>query len=115
MSKLTVKEYATIHSVSVQSIYKRIKSGSLAVEEINNIKYIIINDEPDYKKELYELKLERDTLKQLLEAKQETIDVLKDKQLLLIDMFNKNQEKPIITEDIEVKKKKKKKKKGKNK
>ena len=48
MSKLTVKDYADINKVSVQSVYKKIKEFKLECREIKGIKYIIIDDEINY-------------------------------------------------------------------
>lgn len=43
--KLTVNEYATRFKTSVQSVYQRIKRGSLNSVEENGIKYVIVEDE----------------------------------------------------------------------
>lgn len=82
MSKLTVKEFATINKISVQSVYKRINSGALEVREVNNIKYIIINDSIDYEKMFNELKLKYQLLEEKIKFKEEIIEELKDKQRL---------------------------------
>ena len=42
--KLTVNEYAKEFKTSVQSVYQRIKRGSLKSVESNGIKYVIIED-----------------------------------------------------------------------
>ena len=78
MSKLTVKEYATINRISVQSVYKRINNGNLEVREINNTKYIIINDLIDYEKKYNELKLRYELLEEKLKLKDEIINELKE-------------------------------------
>ncbi len=80
MSKLTVKEYATINRISVQSVYKRINNGNLEVREINNTKYIIINDLIDYEKKYNELKLRYELLEEKLKLKDEIINELKENQ-----------------------------------
>ena len=42
--KLTVKEYATQLDVSIQSVYKKIKRGSLTTVKENNITYVIADN-----------------------------------------------------------------------
>lgn len=44
--KLTVNEYAKEYKTSVQSVYQRIKRGSLKSIEENGIKYVIADSEP---------------------------------------------------------------------
>jgi len=41
--KLTVKEYANQLDVSIQSVYKKIKRGSLTTVKENNIIYVLID------------------------------------------------------------------------
>jgi len=41
--KLTVKEYATSLNVSIQSVYKKIKRGSLTTVKENNITYVVVD------------------------------------------------------------------------
>jgi len=41
--KLTVKEYATQLDVSIQSVYKKIKRGSLTTVKENNITYVVVD------------------------------------------------------------------------
>ncbi len=41
--KLTVKEYATQLNVSIQSVYKKIKRGSVPTVKENNITYVIVD------------------------------------------------------------------------
>ena len=41
--KLTVKEYATSLNISIQSVYKKIKRGSLTTVKENNIIYVIVD------------------------------------------------------------------------
>jgi predicted DNA-binding protein YlxM (UPF0122 family) len=43
--KLTVNEYAKEFKTSVQSVYQRIKRGSLKCVEENGIKYVVVEDE----------------------------------------------------------------------
>lgn len=82
MSKLTVKEYATLNNVTVQSVYKKLSNGSLEYREINNVKYIIIEDEIDYEKKFNDLQVKYDSLLEILKMKDELLDELKDKQRL---------------------------------
>ena len=82
MSKLTVKEYATINKLSVQSVYKRINSGKPDFIEIQGTKYIVINDSIDYEKKFNDLQLKYNSLLEILEVKNELIEQLKDKQRL---------------------------------
>ena len=42
--KLTVKEYATQLDVSIQSVYKKIKRGTLTTVKENNITYVIVDN-----------------------------------------------------------------------
>jgi acyl-CoA hydrolase len=42
--KLTVKEYATQLDVSIQSVYKKIKRGSLTTVKENNITYVMVDN-----------------------------------------------------------------------
>ena len=43
--KLTVNEYATEFKTSVQSVYQRIKRGTLKSVEENGIKYVLVEGE----------------------------------------------------------------------
>lgn len=43
--KLTVSEYATEFKTSVQSVYQRIKRGTLKSVEENGIKYVVVEEE----------------------------------------------------------------------
>ena len=99
MSKLTVKEYATLNNVSVQSVYKKIKNGRLEHIEVGGTKYIVIDDEIDYEKKFNELQLKYDALLEVLEVKNELIEQLKDKQRL----FNLLLPKPDNTGNKEIK------------
>jgi len=106
MSKLTVKEYATINKTSVQNVYKHIKNGNITTHTIDNIKYIIIDDEIDYEKKFNDLQSKYERLKDKLENKKEIIQILKEERSFL----NK-----FITYQPKVEKKNKKKKKNKDK
>jgi len=44
MKKLTVGEYAEQFNTSVQSVYQRIKRGSLKSIESNGVKYVVVED-----------------------------------------------------------------------
>jgi hypothetical protein len=99
MSKLTVKQYADLNKVSVQSVYKRLKIGTLEYIEINNIKYIVVDDIIDYEKKFHELQPKYEALLTLLEVKNELIEQLKDKQRL----FNMLLPNTGVIDSIEVK------------
>ena len=45
MAKITVQEYAKRFDTSVQSVYKRIKRGSLTAVERDGRKYVVVEDE----------------------------------------------------------------------
>jgi len=77
MSKLTVKEYADIKGVSVQSVYKKIKENKLECQEIKSIKYIIIHDAIDYEKKFNDLQLKYESLKDRYNVLKEMIKILK--------------------------------------
>jgi len=103
MSKLTVKEYATINKVSVQSVYKHIKNGTLEVQTINSTKYIIIQDKIDYEKKFNDLQQRYDILNDKLKAKEEIIYLLKEDRKIFSSLI---EYKPIV-EPLYQKKKKK--------
>ena len=88
MSKLTVKEYATLNKVTVQSVYKKLKIGTLNYQEINNIRYIIIDDEIDYEKKFTDLQLKYDATLELWKTKNEIIDILKSENKSLKEHIN---------------------------
>ena len=44
MKKLSVSEYASTFNVSVQSVYQKIKRGSLKSVEENGIKYVLLDN-----------------------------------------------------------------------
>lgn len=114
MSKLSVREYATIQNVTVQYVYKQIKLGNLEFQEIDNKKYIIVEDKINYENKFNELQLKYDLLKEKLQAKNEIIEVLKRSQSFL-DKFleDKREFKEHSTKEKKKEKKKKKKKKDK--
>lgn len=107
MSKLTVKQYATIHKTSVQNVYKHIKSGALEAHTIDNIKYIIIKDEIDYEKKFNDLNQKYEILEKENEAQKELIQLLKEDRKLFSNLIEYKKE----VEHLTTKKKKKKKKK----
>jgi len=103
MSKLTVKEYAKLHRVSVQNVYKHIKNGNIKTHIIDNIKYIIIEDKIDYEKKFNDLQLKYDILKEKIEAKEELIYILKEDRKLFSNLIEYKRE----VEQVTTKKKKK--------
>lgn len=102
MSKLTVKEYADIQGVSVQSVYKKIKENKLECQEIKSVKYIIIKDEINYEKKFNDLQLKYDSLKDRFEVMKEMVEILKTESKRFYNLLPKPEKKS--------KKKKKKKK-----
>lgn len=118
MSKLTVKEFATLNKISVQSVYKRIHNGKLETIEISGIKYIVIDDEIDYERKFHDLQLKYNSLLAVLEVKNELIEQLKDKQKLfniLLPKSTNKEEKELKESKLKKKKDKQEKKKKKNK
>ncbi len=78
MSKLTVKQYANIHKITPQAVYSRVNRGDLQVEEIDGVKYIIIDDTPDFEKMFNELKRENEWIKRENEWLKERVNELKE-------------------------------------
>ena len=112
MSRLSVKEYATLNKLSVQSVYKKIKNGTLEAHTINNTKYIIIDDVIDYEKKFNELQLKYEFLKEKLAMKEEVIQDLKTTRNLFNSLIEyKEKVKQPTTKDKKKSKKKKDKKK----
>ena len=89
MSKLTVKDYADINKVSVQSVYKKIKEFKLECREIKGIKYIIIDDEINYEKKFNELQLKYDSLKDRFDTQKEMINILKQESKRFYNLLPK--------------------------
>jgi len=110
MSKMTVKEFATLNKISVQSVYKRIKNGSIKTIIIGNIKYIIIEDKINYEQKFNNLQLKYDNLIEKLKAKEELIFILKEDRKLFNNLIEYKKEVEQVTTKKEKKKKKKKKK-----
>lgn len=108
MSRLTVKEYATIHKTSVQNVYKHIKNGTLEAHTIDNIKYIIIKDEIDYEKKFNDLQHKFEILSNEFETQKELLNILKEDRKLFSNLIEYKKE----VEHLTTKKKKKKKKKS---
>jgi len=117
MSRITVKEYATLNQVSVQSIYRHIKNGNLETQTINKIKYIIINDKIDYEKKFNDLQQKYDILKEKLIDKEEIIHLLKEDRKLFSNLieYRKKVEQPSTKKKKKFKEEKSKKKKHKKK
>jgi hypothetical protein len=109
MSRIKVKDYATLNNITVQSVYKRINKGDLEVQEIDKIKYIIIDDLIDFEKKFNELQLKYNGLIEVNELQLQLIQQFKDEKKL----FGMLLEKPKNMEYLEVKEIKPKKKKKK--
>jgi len=117
MSKLTVRQYAELQGVTVQYIYKQIKNGFIDVQEIDNKKYIIIDEKIDYEKKFNELEHKYELLKQELKGKEELIKSLEFNQTFLNRFIEYNKEVETIStkKDKKIKKNKNIKKKKKKK
>ena len=115
MSRIKVKDYATLNNITVQSVYKRINKGDLEVQEIDKIKYIIIDDLIDFEQKFNDLQLQYNHILEINSMQLELIQQFKDEKklfgMLLQKPINMGIEK---VRDINPKKKKKKKKKKKN-
>ncbi len=106
MSKLSVKEYATINRVSVQSVYKHIKNGNINAQTIDNTKYIIIEDKIDYEKKFNDLTQKYEILKSKLDVKEELIYILKEDRKLFSGLIEYRKEVEPLNQKEEKKKKK---------
>ena len=135
--KLTVNEYAKEFKTSVQSVYQRIKRGSLKSIEENGIKYVLLDKEsvkpslnPNIENEFKEVfKVIKRLQKQIKDKDKEIKRLTKKiaecngtKENVLLQYIEeiktiKKLESPIIQDDdvIEIKEKKKSKKKDKKK
>lgn len=111
MIKLTIKQYATNNQVTTQHVYKLINSGKLEAYEQNGTKYILIDDNLQYKELATDLQQEIKILKKEIELQNKLIDSLQYQQSL----FGKLLEKPKDMEVSQVAKKDTKKKKNKKK
>ncbi|MEA1936764.1 MAG: hypothetical protein U9N04_01485 [Patescibacteria group bacterium] len=125
MKKISVSEYANSFNVSVQSVYQRIKRGSLKSVEENGIKYVLLDNdkvksnlkpkvESDCKDLLKLVKSQHKEIKRLTKeitkAKNEEVQTLK---AFIGEMKQLAAPVPKEEEIIEVKEKKKKKRKKK--
>ena len=108
MSKLTVKQYATIHKTSVQNVYKHIKSGTLEAHTIDNVKYIIIEDEINFEKKFNDLQQKYELLTKDYESKLAMIEILMEDRKIFGSLIEYRKVDEVFT-TIEKKKKKKKK------
>ncbi len=75
--KLTVYEYAQEFGISVQSVYQRIKRGSLNSVKENGIKYVVVDSKKDIKPKV---KSEFKQLVKMIKRLQDQIDS-KDKEI----------------------------------
>ena len=122
--KLTVKEYATQLDVSIQSIYKKIKRGTLNTVKENNITYVIVDNlevkkvtEPIQSDDCMELlaiiKRRDKEVKQLRKEIKRLTKKNEKQNKFLISKYENALPKPKQDDIVEVKVKKKKKKKSK--
>ena len=107
MIKLTIKQYATNNQVTTQHVYKLINSGKLEAYEQNGTKYILIDDNLQYKELANNLQLEVNSLKREIELQNKLIDSLQFQQSLFTRLLPKS----VDTEVNQVVKKETKKKK----
>lgn len=82
MSRIKVKDYATLNNITVQSVYKRINKGDLEVQEIDKIKYIIIDDLIDFEKKFNDLQLRYNHILEVNCMQLELIQQFKDEKKL---------------------------------
>lgn len=120
--KLTIKQYAENEGISVQSVYQKIKRGTLNSVEENGIKYVITEDstvkrkEKDALKEVFKIIKRRD--KEIKELRKQLSKCQGKKDKLFKEYLGQYQTAltaPTKNDDIvEVKIKKSKKKKDRN-
>lgn len=108
MSKLSVRQYAELQGVTVQYVYKQIKNGNIEVQEIDNKKYIVMEDKIDYEKKFNELQFKYELLKEKLQVKEEMILYLKEDRKLFTHLIEHKKEVEQHTTKKDKKKKKKK-------
>ena len=90
--QITIKQYAENEGISVQSVYQKIKRGSLKSVEENGIKYVVLEDKNIQSKET-------DTLKEafkIIKRLQKEIKV-KDKEIKRLTKKNEKQNKFLIS------------------
>ncbi len=68
MVLITVSEYASRNKVSVQSVYQRIQTGSIACEIKDGVKMISVPDNPASKKSLSKCKAKLKIMKARVKA-----------------------------------------------
>jgi len=76
MKKISVSEYASMFKVSVQSVYQRVKRGSLNCVEENGVKYILLDKEEvkdTLKKPLNSIETDCKDLLKLVKSQQKEI------------------------------------------
>jgi len=84
--QVTIKHYAENEGISVQSVYQKIKRGSLKSVEENGIKYVVVEDKGIKSKETNSLKEAFKIIKRL----QKEIKV-KDKEIKRLTKKNEKQ------------------------
>jgi hypothetical protein len=111
MIKLTVKEYATNNQLSTQRVYKLIELGKIEVFEQNGTKYILLDDNAQYKELATNLQQENNSLKREIELQNELIKSLQFNANLFSRLLPNTDNADIISIENKLQKKKKKKKK----
>jgi len=89
--KITIKRYAENEGISVQSVYQKIKRGSLNSVEENGIKYVLLGDKGIKSKETYTLKEAFNIIKRLQKESK-----AKDKEIKRLTRKNEKQSKFLI-------------------
>ena len=111
MIKLTVKEYAINNQISTQRVYKLIELGKIEVYEQNRTKYILVDDNAQYKELATNLQQENNSLKREIELQSELIKSLQFNASLFSRLLPNTDNNGIVTIENELRKKKQKKKK----
>jgi pyridoxal biosynthesis lyase PdxS len=124
MGLISVKDYAKLHDISVQSVYQRISKGSLAYEIQDGSKMIKVKDNPGSGKNQSDCKAKVKILKAQIKLFKKEIQLLEsshrtaiDNMQKLLDMVLQIREinRPVIEAKVLKRKKKRKKKKRKSK
>ena len=106
--QITIKQYAENEGISVQSVYQKIKRGSLKSVEENGIKYVIVGDKGVKSKEEDTLKEAFKIIKRLQKEIKRLTKKNEKQNKFLISKYENALPKPkddIV--DVKIKKKKK--------
>ncbi len=89
MGLVTVSEYASRYKVSVQAVYQRIKSGSIACEIKDGVKMIEVQDNKASKKSLSKCKSKLKNLKAKIKALKRELSMTKNNHQKSFDNLQK--------------------------